>query len=169
MRPDRSFDCSSGEPDAKFKTIHRLLTFDNELARQCLVNVARIESVILIETRREGDDVMNPRPRNVSRCVTADWFDVGNARGGGFSASSIRPWGYEPRLAKDMSAYRKYVLCAQMAARHTNVARSQLEGELRAAEQSLEKATNDLNQLHRRTQEVAANKRQVNVRAIALI
>jgi hypothetical protein len=105
---DPNFDCSSGEPDGRFETVYRVLRFEHNLVKICLVNALKIESAVLVSTRRDGENIMKPNPpRNVSRCYAVqDNQEISISRSGGFSVSRVGQWRYQPRLSEDLAEYR---------------------------------------------------------------
>ncbi|KAG0150161.1 hypothetical protein CROQUDRAFT_104465 [Cronartium quercuum f. sp. fusiforme G11] len=101
------FDYSSGEPDPRYLTVLRMLTFDDEYVKRALINNAKIERTILVEHRREGDPIMClPREerRNVDRCYTIDGFEVGGA-GTGKMVTALNMKRGASRLSNDHTAY----------------------------------------------------------------
>ncbi|KAI7834371.1 hypothetical protein BX661DRAFT_177093 [Kickxella alabastrina] len=86
------FDYSNGEPSAEYLTILRALEISNELVKRQLINLNRIEQIILVEQRALGDKIMVSNnggfPRNVTACLTVDGFSVGS-RSGGLSTQSV--------------------------------------------------------------------------------
>ncbi|PVV03804.1 hypothetical protein BB560_001714 [Smittium megazygosporum] len=104
-KPDL-FDYSVGEPDPSFNTVLRTIEVRDEVIKRQLINLNRIEQILLVEVRSKADDIMQSNqgrfPRNVVACFTVDGFQVGS-RTGGFStlaANLVRPSG---RLAADLS------------------------------------------------------------------
>ncbi|KAJ2161894.1 Structural maintenance of chromosomes protein 6 [Coemansia sp. RSA 552] len=100
------FDYSQGEPSADFVTVLRALDFSDELVKRQLINLNRIEQIILVEQRSVGDRVMASNnggfPRNVTACLSADGYNVG-ARGGGLSTQAMRLVRPSSRLGEDIS------------------------------------------------------------------
>ncbi|KAJ2759437.1 Structural maintenance of chromosomes protein 6, partial [Coemansia nantahalensis] len=86
------FDYSQGEPAAEYMTILRALDITSEVVKRQLININRIEQIILVEQRALGDKIMASNnggfPRNVTACLTIDGYSVG-ARGGGLSTQAI--------------------------------------------------------------------------------
>ncbi|KAF9196644.1 Structural maintenance of chromosomes protein 6 [Haplosporangium sp. Z 11] len=100
------FDYSSKEPSNKFLTINRVLDFDDEWVRRLLIDKHSIESTILIEKRKDADEITSSGrnggfPDNVSQCFTVDLWRVGDRNGG---ASSLMMSAYKgpPRLSKNV-------------------------------------------------------------------
>ncbi|KAI0244699.1 Structural maintenance of chromosomes protein 6 [Massospora cicadina] len=114
-----NFDYSGGEPDPRFVTILRTLTFKNELVKRQLIVANKIEQIILVDQRREGDALMNRAPHNVIGCYTKDGYQVGLK--GGYGTFAMPPFSKAPKLS-GFSATRAQEL--QMQDRHLN---SQLE------------------------------------------
>ena len=105
---ERSFDFSSGEPDEQFVTIDRALKFDNEEVRCIFVNQTRSESSILVQDRKDADQIMRSRPHNVSNCyVSVGLFQVGG--GSGSSTITLQQYKGPPRLTADFTEAKKYV------------------------------------------------------------
>ncbi|GAA5902360.1 hypothetical protein JCM6882_000510 [Rhodosporidiobolus microsporus] len=100
---DDSFDCSSGEPDPSILTIHRALTFDNELVRQVLINTKAMEKAALVPQRADGDVLMRSNPRNVESAYSGDCFQV-RINQGKSSSSAMQFWRGPPRFVRDTTA-----------------------------------------------------------------
>ncbi|EPQ29143.1 uncharacterized protein PFL1_03430 [Pseudozyma flocculosa PF-1] len=83
---DELFDFSQGEPSPEVLTILRVLEFDNEVVKRQLVTQVRIERSALVETRRDGDQLMRRRPHNVQNCYSGDLYQI---RGGDVGSASI--------------------------------------------------------------------------------
>ncbi|KAJ2285527.1 Structural maintenance of chromosomes protein 6, partial [Coemansia sp. RSA 2706] len=100
------FDYSEGEPDQEYMTILRALNIDNEIVKRQLINLNRIEQIILVEQRSLGDKIMVSNrggfPRNVTACLSADGYNVG-ARGGGLATQAINLVRPSSRLGEDIS------------------------------------------------------------------
>ncbi|KAJ2779925.1 Structural maintenance of chromosomes protein 6 [Coemansia javaensis] len=100
------FDYSQGEPDPEHVTILRALDISDEVVKRQLININRIEQIILVEHRATGDKVMVSNnggfPRNVTACLSADGYSVG-ARGGGLSTQAITLVRPSSRLGEDIS------------------------------------------------------------------
>ncbi|KAJ2319784.1 Structural maintenance of chromosomes protein 6, partial [Coemansia sp. RSA 2610] len=100
------FDYSEGEPDQQYTTILRALNIDNEIVKRQLINLNRIEQIILVEQRSLGDKIMVSNrggfPRNVTACLSADGYNVG-ARGGGLATQAINLVRPSSRLGEDIS------------------------------------------------------------------
>jgi len=82
VRPNPNFSCAHGEPDSSYTTILRTLSFENNDVRICLVNQAKIESAILVQSSNEGDSIMNVSAeelarKRISSCYTPDAFSIG--------------------------------------------------------------------------------------------
>ncbi|KAJ1814224.1 Structural maintenance of chromosomes protein 6, partial [Coemansia sp. RSA 2599] len=86
------FDYSAGEPSADYLTILRALDISNEVVKRQLINLNRIEQVILVEQRALGDRIMSSNngsfPRNVVACLSIDGYSVGS-RSGGLSTQAM--------------------------------------------------------------------------------
>ncbi|KAH8925274.1 P-loop containing nucleoside triphosphate hydrolase protein [Atractiella rhizophila] len=102
-RWDRSFDCSAGEPDQKYLTILRVLSFQHDHIRNVLVDGARIEATILVEDGREADEIMRYAPKNVLQCYDIDLYRRGGIEGGAQSIA-LEKYKYTPRLTEDIEA-----------------------------------------------------------------
>ncbi|KAJ1888673.1 metalloprotease, partial [Kickxella alabastrina] len=99
------FDYSNGEPSTEYLTILRALEISNELVKRQLINLNRIEQIILVEQRALGDKIMVSNnggfPRNVTACLTVDGFSVGS-RSGGLSTQSVNLIKNTNRLGDDI-------------------------------------------------------------------
>ena len=102
------FDFSNGEPDQQFTTLLRVLEvylsyqfqlidhaskhrqIDNPIVlRQIIIN-HKIEKIVLVESRSEGDHITGRGyPNNVTGVYTVDCMSMG-ARGGGYATTSLR-------------------------------------------------------------------------------
>ncbi|KAJ1864300.1 Structural maintenance of chromosomes protein 6 [Coemansia sp. RSA 989] len=100
------FDYTQGEPDSSYTTMLRALHISDELVKRQLININRIEQIVLVEHRAEGDRLMSSNnggfPRNVSACLSADGYNVG-ARRGGLSTQAISLVRQSSRLGEDIS------------------------------------------------------------------
>ncbi|PVU97554.1 hypothetical protein BB561_000482 [Smittium simulii] len=101
------FDYKAGEPDSSYKTVLRSIEIEDEIVKRQLININRIEQILLVEFRSLADDIMKSNngrfPKNVVACFTVDGFQVGS-RTGGFStlaANLVKPTG---RLTEDLSS-----------------------------------------------------------------
>ncbi|EGG00381.1 uncharacterized protein MELLADRAFT_93316 [Melampsora larici-populina 98AG31] len=98
-RPDL-FDFSAGEPDGQYRTILRMLQFEDEFVKRVLINEDKIERTILVNHRREGDPIMSRHPRDrkgIERCFTIDGYRVGGITGGK-QVSALSLYQGTPRL-----------------------------------------------------------------------
>ncbi|PWA00132.1 hypothetical protein BB558_003826 [Smittium angustum] len=99
------FDYSAGEPDRSFLTVLRAIEVSDELVKRQLININRIEQIILVEVRSTADNIMRSNngryPRNVVSCFTIDGFQVGS-RTGGFSTLAANLVQTTGRLAEDI-------------------------------------------------------------------
>ncbi|KAJ2814269.1 Structural maintenance of chromosomes protein 6, partial [Coemansia furcata] len=63
-----------------------MLDIQDEVVKRQLINLNRIEQIILVEQRAEGDKIVvanhGQLPRNVTACLTADGYSVGSKSGG---------------------------------------------------------------------------------------
>ncbi|KAH9825121.1 hypothetical protein DFH28DRAFT_1016562 [Melampsora americana] len=98
-KPDL-FDFSAGEPDEQYRTVLRMLQFEDEFVKRVLINEDKIERTILVNHRREGDPIMSRHPRDrkgVERCFTIDGYKVGGITGGK-QVSALSLYQGTPRL-----------------------------------------------------------------------
>ncbi|KAI9009802.1 P-loop containing nucleoside triphosphate hydrolase protein [Gaertneriomyces semiglobifer] len=101
----RRVDFGSGEPDERLMTVRRAVQVDNEAVLGQLVVNARIEQMVLVKTRREGDELTRGGyPRNVGGVYTMDCFVMGS-RSGGLSTSTMSVYRGAPRISKDVSGF----------------------------------------------------------------
>ncbi|KAJ2662182.1 Structural maintenance of chromosomes protein 6 [Coemansia sp. RSA 1199] len=100
------FDYSQGEPNENYLTVLRALHISNEIVKRQLINLNRIEQIILVEQRSVGDKIMSSNnggfPQNVSACYSVDGYSLG-ARGGGLSTQAIFLVRPSSRLGEDIS------------------------------------------------------------------
>ncbi|KAF7722745.1 Structural maintenance of chromosomes protein 6 [Apophysomyces ossiformis] len=75
------FDYSEGEPDEKYLTILRALTFKDEWVKRQLIISSNIEQTLLMSDRAEADKVMYNRPWNIKKCYTSKGHSVGAKQG----------------------------------------------------------------------------------------
>ncbi|KAJ1674436.1 Structural maintenance of chromosomes protein 6, partial [Spiromyces aspiralis] len=101
------FDYSHGEPDPAFFTILRVLNIQDEVVTRQLINMARIEQVVLVERRADGDKIILDNdgryPRNVTSIVSGDGYIVGS-RSGGMQSQAIALSRNQGRLVADTQA-----------------------------------------------------------------
>ena len=89
---DRNFDCRRGMPASsnKYCTVLEELMIGDELVKQVLVNTCNIESIILVENRRLGEEVTRPWPRGVAACYDLEGNKIGNRHGGSANIAYTR-------------------------------------------------------------------------------
>ncbi|KAG0166206.1 Structural maintenance of chromosomes protein 6 [Apophysomyces sp. BC1015] len=75
------FDYSNGEPDEKYLTILRALTFKDEWVKRQLIVSSNIEQTLLMPDRAEADKVMYSKPWNIKKCYTSKGHSVGAKQG----------------------------------------------------------------------------------------
>ena len=104
-------DTRSQEPSSKFDTILRVLHFSEEVIRSQLIINNSIEKVILVQDRREAEEIMLDEagpPQNVLACIC--FHDGKNKRGHGLritnragssSTSPVVPGKFAPRMQSD--------------------------------------------------------------------
>ncbi|KAJ9084323.1 Structural maintenance of chromosomes protein 6, variant 2 [Entomophthora muscae] len=105
------FDYSSGEPDTKYLTILRCLSFKDEAIKRQLIVSSKIEKIILVEHRQEGDNIMNGAPQNIIGCYTKEGYQVGLR--GGYGTFSLPTFSKTPKLS-GFSADRVHNLRQQL-------------------------------------------------------
>ncbi|KAJ2631828.1 Structural maintenance of chromosomes protein 6, partial [Coemansia sp. RSA 1694] len=100
------FDYSKGEPDSRFTTMLNVLDFQDEVVKRQLINLNRIEQIILVDKRVEGDKIVvannGKLPPNVIACMTADGYQVGS-RSGGLSTQSTNLVRETTRLGENIA------------------------------------------------------------------
>ena len=65
----------------------------------------RIERIVLVDTRAEGDHLTGRGfPKNVNAVYTRDCQSMG-AKGGGYATTSLNPYTGAPRLAVDIDEH----------------------------------------------------------------
>lgn len=113
-------DLRGHEPDESLETVLRVLDIDNELVRRQLIINQAIEQTVLIEDRREGEQLMyaGARPKNVKQCFTLHsgsgrrgWgIRLGFMQGNGNNATSspIKPPHGKPRMKTDVDSQIRY-------------------------------------------------------------
>ncbi|KAJ2466250.1 Structural maintenance of chromosomes protein 6, partial [Coemansia sp. RSA 2322] len=151
------FDFSQGEPSPEFVTILRSLDVRDEVVKRQLININRIEQIILVEQRSDGDKVMMSNsggyPRNVIACVSADGYNVGS-RSGGLSTQAINLVRPSSRLGEDITRTierEKQLLAEQQST-------------LDQAKRSLRETERELSELQRKHEQAAAAMRQCKER-----
>ncbi|KAJ2411882.1 Structural maintenance of chromosomes protein 6, partial [Coemansia sp. RSA 2530] len=151
------FDYSQGEPDPRFTTMLNALDIQDEVVKRQLINLNRIEQIILVEQRAEGDKIVvanrGQLPQNVTACLTADGYSVGSKAGGLSTQSTnlIRP---TSRLGENIAAAierEKQVLADRKRA-------------LEHAQRSLKEAEQELEELQRKHERSAIAVRQCKER-----
>ena len=99
------FDFSSGEPDERFVTMHRILDVSDPIVLRQLVINHHIEKIVLVESRAEGEHITERGfPNNVDSVFTLDYRSIGS-KTGGLSISSLRLYEGPPRLIDDVDAH----------------------------------------------------------------
>ncbi|KAG1468450.1 hypothetical protein G6F56_003822 [Rhizopus delemar] len=81
VAPYDLYDYSSGEPDEKYLTALRALSFQDEWVKRQMIISNKIECTLLMEDREEADHLMLNRPRNVELCFTSTGHQVGGKSG----------------------------------------------------------------------------------------
>ncbi|CAJ0843641.1 16359_t:CDS:10, partial [Entrophospora sp. SA101] len=102
---DDEYDHTAGEPDERFLTVLRVLQINSPYIKRIFINQNRIECTILVENRREADEIMYNKgrgfPHNVDSCYTIEGYKVGH-KGGGFSTQAVRLYRGPSRFIKDV-------------------------------------------------------------------
>ncbi|KAJ2871892.1 Structural maintenance of chromosomes protein 6 [Coemansia aciculifera] len=151
------FDYSQGEPDSRFTTMLNMLDIQDEVVKRQLINLNRIEQIILIEQRAEGDKIVEANkgqlPRNVTACLTADGYSVGS-KAGGLSTQSNNLIRETSRLGENIAMAierEKQVLAVRQRA-------------LEHAQRSLKETEQELEDLRRKHERSAIAVRQCKER-----
>ncbi|KAJ1962491.1 Structural maintenance of chromosomes protein 6 [Dipsacomyces acuminosporus] len=151
------FDYSQGEPSTEFLTILRALDISNEIVKRQLINLNRIEQIILVDQRALGDKIMVSNnggfPRNVVACLSADGYNVGS-RTGGLSTQAINLVRQSSRLGEDIGQAierEKQVLANENSA-------------LQQSQQSLSSIRRELEDLVRKHEQAVSSVRQCKTR-----
>ncbi|RUS16430.1 hypothetical protein BC937DRAFT_91201 [Endogone sp. FLAS-F59071] len=135
------FDFSGGQPDPRFLTVLNVLEFDDEWVKRFIVDDRRIESIILVNERREGDEIMLTRPPRVTRCISKDNYELGTKAG--MQTRPMREYRGRPRFIIDV------------------------EPQIREANETLQELQRKLHQEQERVQEIGrklqALQRQKNI------
>jgi chromosome segregation ATPase len=109
--PSRPINCSQHEPPAEFDTWLRVLKFDNELVRNCMLINQKIEMTVLEEDSDKAASMVSRRIPNVLQIFSPNpvpdgkgnrWglrFSLGT--GGGESQTPIQPWQGGSRMQTD--------------------------------------------------------------------
>lgn len=82
------YDYESYMPDKQFTTILDVLDISDEFVKRVLIDQNHIESTILIENRKEAENLMFQKPKNVSQCYALLSNGDGTIVGGGSQSSS---------------------------------------------------------------------------------
>ncbi|KAJ2237875.1 Structural maintenance of chromosomes protein 6 [Coemansia sp. RSA 485] len=147
------FDYSAGEPSTEYMTMLRALDISNEVVKRQLINLNRIEQVILVEQRALGDKIMSSNnggfPKNVIACLTVDGYSVGS-RSGGLSTQAMNLVRQSSRLGGDITAVIQRE--EQQLVTQTR--------ELEEAKKLLDKADYELKSLQNKHQAAAATVRK---------
>lgn len=69
-RKPEEFNYSHGVPSSEFKTVLDSITFSNPAAKYALIDMAKIEKVVLIEDRIEAQRVLEADVRNVNMVIS---------------------------------------------------------------------------------------------------
>ena len=152
-------DTTPYEPDAKYDTILRALTIDNDLVRKQLVIAHGIEQTILIEDLREASKVLyeGDKPRNVRMCFS---LDSKNKRRGflqrytgrnNASQDPLHEWTRLPRMMTDIEAQ---VRLRQEALDQVKRELNELEARQRSDREKHEKAKQAVVRHKRKTAEL---------------
>ncbi|KAJ2873693.1 Structural maintenance of chromosomes protein 6, partial [Coemansia asiatica] len=147
------FDYSAGEPSTEYLTMLRTLDISNEVVKRQLINLNRIEQVILVEQRALGDKIMSSNnggfPKNVIACLSVDGYSVGS-RSGGLATQAMNLVRQSSRLGGDIATVierEEQQLVAQT-------------GELEEAKRLLDKADHELKSLQSKHQLAVAKVRK---------
>ncbi|KAK1222346.1 Structural maintenance of chromosomes protein 6 [Marasmius sp. AFHP31] len=81
------FDYGRGEPHPDFLTVLRALEFSDEYVKRIFINQRAIERIMLGETRREGENVL--QQNGSGQAWTADGFEIRRFKEGGGSTNPI--------------------------------------------------------------------------------
>ncbi|KAJ1723739.1 Structural maintenance of chromosomes protein 6 [Coemansia erecta] len=147
------FDYAAGEPSSDFLTILRALEISNEVVKRQLINLNRIEQIILVEQRALGDKIMSSNnggfPSNVIACLTVDGYSVGS-RSGGLSTQAMNMVRQSSRLGGDIAtAIRRE---EQQLAEHMR--------EYEDAKQAMDRTTYELDSLRKKHEKATTSIRK---------
>jgi chromosome segregation ATPase len=117
------------EPDEQFKSILRVLKFENDWVRDQLIINQTIEKVILVEERTKGEAIISDgnAPRNVSLCLCfhdkkrGEGLRLSRKEDGSMSASPIQEYKRSSRMKSDNEtriALQREVLSQMQAELH---------------------------------------------------
>ncbi|KAJ2616935.1 Structural maintenance of chromosomes protein 6 [Coemansia sp. RSA 1365] len=168
------FDYAQGEPDSQYLTILRALEIDNEIVKRQLINLNRIEQIILVEQRALGDRIMVSNgggfPHNVTACLSVDGYNVG-ARGGGLSTQAVKLVRPSNRLGEDISqAIEREKQTVATLSREIDVAQRALDEQTRESESMLrehKRATTAERQCRERINRAKSEIQQVRERLLS--
>lgn len=131
-RYDGYFDFSSGVPDRQHTTLLDVLSFDDERVRNLMIDVAHIESTVVVKDRKVGDELMkwnNPSVTKITACYDNDLHKIGGITWvptmvlrsrmyadlmlsyfrGGYQMRNLDDWRFAPRLSRDNEAQMQAV------------------------------------------------------------
>ncbi|TPX09610.1 uncharacterized protein E0L32_009211 [Thyridium curvatum] len=154
----RLLDTSGKEPDERFDTILRVLRFDNELIKKELIINNRIEQVILIQERKNAEDVMfnGPVPQNVVACLALHDGKRGQglrltARAQGISTSPVIGGNQRPRMKSDsdsqIAIHKDYLESYRTELRQLETDRRQLQQTAHRCQEEIKQQTKKLQAL----------------------
>ncbi|ODQ63951.1 P-loop containing nucleoside triphosphate hydrolase protein [Nadsonia fulvescens var. elongata DSM 6958] len=94
-RSKDNFDYQSGLPDSRFTTILDVLSFSDDYVKRLFIDFNRIESLILVNDRAEGDREMYKNPKNVKSAYACSsdsrsYYKIGGEIAGSSTSSSKR-------------------------------------------------------------------------------
>lgn len=147
-KPDL-FDFSAGEPDEQYRTVLRMLQFEDEFVKRVLINEDKIERTILVNHRREGDPIMSRHPRDrkgIERCFTIDGYRVGGITGGK-QVSALTLYQGTPRLRS--GDVREHINQKNEEIRAKSAQKQQAEVAFRQAMKDCSQTSNQIADLNR--------------------
>ncbi|KAJ2747378.1 Structural maintenance of chromosomes protein 6 [Coemansia sp. BCRC 34301] len=151
------FDYSKGEPDSRFTTMLNVLDIQDEVVKRQLINLNRIEQIILVNQRADGDNIVmannNRLPPNVIACMTVDGYQVGS-KSGGLSTQSTNLVRQTNRLGEDIATAIERE--KQQLAEHQRA--------LNHAQRSLKETEQEMEELRRKHEGLAIAVRQCKER-----
>jgi len=157
------------EPDEAFDTVLRILEFDDVLVRNQLIINNSIEQVILVEDRKQAEDVMfsgSAAPQNVVACLCRHDGKRGEGlrltnRAGNIGTTPVIPGNQKPRMKSDVGGQIgvQEDLLAQLRAdlREIQSASAELQKAARDCVDAINKNNKDLHTLQNRRRRARAN------------
>lgn len=146
VRKAEEFDYSSGLPSSQYTTVLDSLHFNNPSIKYFMIDIARVESVVLAKDRHEAQQILERRTQNVTMALSVQDRTSGQRsiinRNGGFRVDPLYFDNNIPKLrpkdrSQDAGNFENRIRQEQSDLRDLQAQRDQIVGHIKAEKQHL--------------------------------